>query len=102
MKGLRPVVLLLTGRCAVEVVMFQYEKSEALLSANRRLQDTLIEIDRTEGDNYHMSPNDEGFTVPHEYYLWLENSREWLEARILLLEETPVSEPDVFQCSMGG
>ena len=71
--------------------MFQCEMNEALLSASRRLQDTLIEMDRVEGDNCHLSPDDEGFTVPHEYYLWLENSRDWLVNRIALLNQTPVN-----------
>ena len=91
MKGLRSVVLLLTGRCAVEVVMFQCEMDEALLSANRRLQDTQLEIDRVAGDNYHLSPDDEGFSVPYEYYLWLKNGHDWLVERIALLEATPVN-----------
>ena len=91
MKGLLSVVLLLTGRRAVEVVMFQCEMDEALLSANRRLQDTVLEMDRVAGDNYHLSPDDEGFTVPHEYYLWLENSRDWLVLRIIELKQTPVN-----------
>jgi len=62
--------------------MFKYEQQYTISMFEYKLEDFIILRDRIEGDNYHMSPNDEGFTGPHEEYMWAKMNITWLEERI--------------------
>ena len=66
--------------------MFKYEQQDTVAMFNRKLEEFIILRDRIEGDNYHTSPNDEGFTGPHEEYVWANMNIAWLEERITGLE----------------
>jgi len=62
--------------------MFKYEQQDTIAMFNRKLEDFIVLRDRIEGDNYHMSPNDEGFTEPHEEYMWAKMNIAWLNKQI--------------------
>ena len=76
--------------------MFEYEKKATLSLLNRKLEDFQLEMDRLEGegDLQHIAPNDEGWTLPNEEYVWLALNLKHLSSRIAGLEPI-VAIPDI-------